>query len=209
MKKYTPISMVKNGRYVFYHQELSKDDQTIILEKIQNLINENQEYCDKINFDNLCNLFYTISAYQLLITKNKTKEEAISILSNAMYSFLTSSKEKYEKLFKSNLFFFLARIFIPKMMVKQNGHGWILEKNEGDKKTIKFTCHLCLMKTICDKYNVSFLTPIFCGADLYQYNNLPYTSFHRHETLGKGGTKCDFMFKRHDKGEQIEREENV
>lgn len=58
MKKYTPISMVKNGRYVFYHQEQSKDDQTIILEKIQNLINENQEYCDKINFDNLCNLFY-------------------------------------------------------------------------------------------------------------------------------------------------------
>ena len=39
MKKYTPISMVKNGRYVFYHQEISKDNQTIILEKIQNLIN--------------------------------------------------------------------------------------------------------------------------------------------------------------------------
>ncbi len=72
--------MVKNGRYVFYHQEQSKDNQTIILEKIQNLINENQEYCDKINFDNLCNSFYTISAYQLLITKNKTKEQAKIIL---------------------------------------------------------------------------------------------------------------------------------
>ncbi|WP_321972833.1 L-2-amino-thiazoline-4-carboxylic acid hydrolase [Paratractidigestivibacter sp.] len=54
----------------------------------------------------------------------------------------------------------------------------------------------CPYATYCTAEGCPELTHIFCDNDLYAYAHLDGIRFAREETLGTGGTKCDFWLKR-------------
>lgn len=48
-------------------------------------------------------------------------------------------------------------------------------------------------------FHVTELIPVFCESDFATYGNLSGIIFERNETLGTGGSKCDFKFLRDDR----------
>lgn len=54
----------------------------------------------------------------------------------------------------------------------------------------------CPYAKYCNAEKCGELTHIFCDNDIYAYGALKGITFTRHETLGTGGKKCDFLLER-------------
>lgn len=63
-------------------------------------------------------------------------------------------------------------------------------------RDLEFDMLKCPYTDYCKKYGCEELTHIFCKNDEYAYGNLPGINFIRTETIGTGGSCCDFKFKR-------------
>ena len=87
---------------------------------------------------------------------------------------------------------------LPKMAVKLFGPscGFAYENYEATKRKLKMDMTACPYCRYAQKLGCPELMPIFCDSDLATYGNLPGIKFERTQTLGTGGTKCDFRFVR-------------
>lgn len=63
-------------------------------------------------------------------------------------------------------------------------------------RRLEFDMLKCPYANFCKKYGCEELTHIFCKNDEYAYGGIPGIKFIRTETLGTGGERCDFKFKR-------------
>ena len=61
MKKYTPIKMIRAGRYKVCFDGLESEVQAGVLYRMEMLITDNREWCDKGNYGHLCNILPTIA----------------------------------------------------------------------------------------------------------------------------------------------------
>lgn len=67
---------------------------------------------------------------------------------------------------------------------------------KANKEEIRLDIIECPYCEYCKLCNCPELIHTFCDSDIYCYGNLPKIEFVRHSTLGTGGEKCDFYFKR-------------
>lgn len=81
------------------------------------------------------------------------------------------------------------------MKKKFPAEGWTTEWVRCDGREIHFNFTRCLYKDVCDEQGCPELCPVFCANDDIAFTGLmPKIRFEREQTLGKGGSCCDFHF---------------
>lgn len=94
---------------------------------------------------------------------------------------------------------FFMRI-LPKMATKMFGRecGFDYENLRVSKTHIQIDMIDCPYLKYANLFHVTELMPVFCESDFATYGNLSGITFERNETLGSGGSKCDFSFFRNE-----------
>lgn len=87
---------------------------------------------------------------------------------------------------------------LPKMAVNMFGEncGFRYENYEVGKRILKMDMTSCPYCRYAKLLEVPELTYVFCDSDFATYGNLPGIRFERTQTLGTGGSCCDFRFTR-------------
>ena len=210
MKPYTPEKLVAVSRYRRYVPTLSRELQSDIFARIRELIEEEQQYCDKGNFKHMAQIFTSIALYQTLQKHGKSEEEAYKITSEEMWKALTP--KTFKKMAKLPFFLPLMKKILPFGFRHGSGAGWRYEWHLDDPKDrFHFECRECVYRRIFEEQNLMKLGAMFCHADIINYGELPYTDFRRTKTLCQGGECCDFDFVRHrtDAGDGWERSKSI
>ncbi|MCR4676037.1 MAG: L-2-amino-thiazoline-4-carboxylic acid hydrolase [Sphaerochaetaceae bacterium] len=210
MKKYVPEDMVAISRYQNYFPTLSSEIQQDIYKRMEELLVEEKEYCDKGNYEHMAQILTSIAMYETLQKHGDSEEEAYRKVSEEMWKFLNPSG--MQKLSKKGFFMSLMKKIVPIGFSKKSGTGWRYTWHKDDPKDIfHFECNECIYAKILGKRNLLKLGAMCCHADIINYGELHYTDFIRTKTLCQGGDFCDFKFVRHttDAGDGWERTKSI
>ena len=211
MKKYIPQEMVKKSRYQKFFPTLSDEIQADIYKRMDELLVEEKEYCDKGNYEHITQIVTSIAMYEVLQKHGKSEEEAYKLVSEKMWDFLDLSG--MQKLARKNFFMSLMKRIVPFGFSKRSGVGWryTWHLKEDPKDVFHFECNECIYAKILGRRDLMKLGAMCCHADIINYGKLPYTDFIRTKTLCQGGDCCDFKFVRHatDAGEGWERAKSI
>lgn len=74
--------------------------------------------------------------------------------------------------------------------------GFKQEFYEDTTRKLRFDITQCPYCNTCNELGCPELTQTFCASDVYVYGNIPNITFKRTQTLGTGGTCCDFDLSR-------------
>jgi len=66
MKKYEPKQMVASSRYQNYFPTLSAEIQQDVFSRMNELLTEEKEYCDKGNYAHMSQILTSIALYEVL-----------------------------------------------------------------------------------------------------------------------------------------------
>ena len=197
MKQYIPEKLVAISRYQNYFPTLDASVQYDIYSRMNVLIEEEKEYCDKGNYKHMAQILTSIAMYEVLQNHGKTEEEAYKIVSEEMWKFLDPTG--MQKLAKKSFFMPLMKKIVPFGFKKGSGVGWRYIWHKDDPKDrFHFECNECIYAKILGRRGLLKLGSMCCHADVINYGALPYTDFIRTKTLCQGGDVCDFLFVRYD-----------
>ena len=197
MKQYIPEKLVAISRYQNYFPTLDASVQYDIYSRMNVLIEEEKEYCDKGNYKHMAQILTSIAMYEVLQNHGKTEEEAYKIVSEEMWKFLDPTG--MQKLAKKSFFMPLMKKIVPFGFKKGSGVGWRYIWHKDDPKDrFHFECNECIYAKILGRRGLLKLGSMCCHADVINYGALPYTDFIRTKTLCQGGDVCDFLFVHHD-----------
>ena len=206
LKKYKAKLMIKKSRHIDYFNKLDNNIQIDIIKRIDELIIEEKEYCDKGNYGHLCNILSAISLYELLQKHGKSEEESLNIVGEEMYKYIQKSKIKFQKMSKRIWFWGLMKKIIPIGFKIGSGYGWRFTwHNTNSKNKFKFEINECIYQKIFKKRHLEKLGPVFCKCDIINYGELNSIDFQRTKTLCYGDDECNFIFVKHKKGESFTR----
>lgn len=196
MKKYEAKQLVAISRYQRYFPTLSAQIQEEILNRINELAEEEKKYCDQRNYKHMAQILTSIAIYETLDRHGKSEEEAYRIVSEEMWNFLDPSG--MQKMAEKSFFLPLMKMIVPLGFKMGSGYGWRYTWHKGGPKDeFRFECNECIYQKILGKRNLLKLGAMCCHADIINYGNLPYTDFIRTQTLCQAGGFCDFRFVRH------------
>ena len=210
MKKYEPHSLVKISRYRNFFPTLPDDIKQDIYKRIEELIREEERYCDKGNYKHMAQIFTSIAMYEVLQNHGKSEEEAYRTVSEEMWKMLTP--ESYKRMAKMPFFIPMMKKILPFGFKHGSGAGWRYEWHTDDPKNrFHFECRECVYRHIFENRGLMKLGAMFCHSDIINFGSLPFTDFKRTKTLCQGGDCCDFDFVRHDTdaGDGWERSKSV
>ena len=210
MKRYTPEALVRASRYQNYFPTLPENVKHDIYARMNVLISEEKEYCDKGNYKHMAQILTSIALYETLQRHGKSEDEAYKITSEEMWKFFDPSGMK--KLAGKSFFLPLMKKIVPFGFKKGSGTGWRYTWHKDDPKNeFHFECNECIYQKILGRRGLLKFGAMCCQADIINYGSLPYTDFIRTKTLCRGGDLCDFRFVRHetDAGDGWERTESV
>ena len=210
MKPYTPEALVRVSRYQNYFPTLPENVKHDIYARMNVLISEEKEYCDKGNYKHMAQILTSIALYETLQRHGKSEDEAYKITSEEMWKFLDPSE--MQRLAGKRFFLPLMKKIVPFGFKKGSGTGWRYTWHKDDPKNeFHFECNECIYQKILGRRGLLKLGAMCCQADIINYGSLPYTDFIRTKTLCRGGDLCDFRFVRHetDAGDGWERTESV
>ena len=197
MKRYTPEALVRASRYQNYFPTLPENVKHDIYARMNVLISEEKEYCDKGNYKHMAQILTSIALYETLQRHGKSEEKAYKIVSEEMWKFLDPSG--MQKLAGKSFFLPLMKKIVPFGFKKGSGTGWRYTWHRDDlKNEFHFECNECIYQKILKRRGLLKLGAMCCQADIINYGNLPYTDFIRTKTLCREGDLCDFRFVRHD-----------
>ncbi|MCR4662239.1 MAG: L-2-amino-thiazoline-4-carboxylic acid hydrolase [Clostridia bacterium] len=209
-KKYNGKDMSKSSRFIEYLKTMSEVDLRKVEDKINILIKENKEYCDKGNYQHLSNIFTCMALYNTLKDDGMSENEAVDLVFNTMYKYMETQKVKFQKLAKHGWFWPLIKKIVPLGFKKGSGYGWAYTwHKDSPKNEFRFECNKCIYKPIFSKYGLYKFGPKFCHNDIIVYGELPRTNFIRTKTLSYGDEVCDFKFIRYKDNEEFKRSKSI
>ncbi len=91
MKGFTAKSLVAVSRYQNYFPTLSAELQRETYTRIEELIQEEQHYCDKGNYEHMAQILTSIALYEVSQNHGASEEEAYRTVSEQMWAFLDPS----------------------------------------------------------------------------------------------------------------------
>ncbi len=189
--------MVSSSRYRNYFPTLPADVQQDVYSRMNELLIEENEYCDKGNYEHMSQILTSIDLYEVLQKHGRSEEEAYKLVSEEMWKFLDPSG--MQKLSRVGFFMPLMKKIVPLGFSKKSGTGWRYTWHKDDPKDVfHFECNECIYAKILGKRGLIKLGAMCCHADIINYGELHYTDFIRTKTLCQGGDVCDFKFVRHD-----------
>ncbi len=102
MKNYEPEAMAAISRYQNYLPTLSAQIRQDVYARMRELLKEEQQYCDKGNYEHMAQILTSIALYETLQKHGKAEEEAYKLVSEEMWKFLDPSG--MQKLAKKSFF---------------------------------------------------------------------------------------------------------
>ncbi len=210
MKKYQPKKMIADSRYCRYFGTLSPQLQADTLQRMESLLKDEAQWCDKGNYGHMCNILATLALDEVLQATGIAPDEVQQTLSSNMWAAL--KPEGMQKLAKLSFFMPLMKKVVPLGFSKMSGIGWhyVWHLDTDGPQEFHFECTECLYKHIFSRRGVlERFGPMFCHSDIINYGSLPHTDFIRTQTLCQGGEKCDFCFIRHSKNELWQRTKSI
>lgn len=151
MKEYEPKKMVQISRYQNFFPTLSAEIQDEIYARMSELIEEENEYCDKGNYSHMAQILTSIAMYEVLQKHGKSEEEAYRIVSEEMWKFLDPSG--MQKMAKLSFFLPLMKKIVPFGFKKGSGTGWRYTWHQDDPKNeFHFECNECIYAKILGKH---------------------------------------------------------
>lgn len=198
--------MIRRSKHIDYFNTLDDSLKKQILDRIDQLVIEENKYCDNGNYDHLCNIFSAIAIYDILQNNGYSEVEAFDITGNEMYRYIQKEKELFQKLSYRKWFWSLMKIIVPIGFRLGSGTGWKFKWfKSNNSNEYYFETHECIYQKIFKDRNLMKLGPMFCKCDIINYGELNNIDFIRKGTLCYGDDKCDFKFVRYKNGELFER----
>ncbi len=210
MSSYEPKKLVSISRYQNYFPTLPEEIKEEVYRRMDELIGEEKEYCDKGNYRHMAQILTSIALYEVLLEHSGSEEEAYRTVSEEMWRFLDPSG--MQKMAKFSFFLPLMKKIVPFGFKKGSGKGWRYTWHKDcPKDEFTFECNECIYAKILGRRGLLKLGTMCCHADIINYGELPYTDFIRTKTLCHGGDVCDFRFVRHttDAGNGWERSRSI
>ena len=195
LKDYKADKLLKKSRFNNYLLTLNIKTIEKVIQRVDKLIKDNQEYCDDGNIKHLANIFTAIALYDVL-QEDLTKEESLDILRYEMCKKVEEESQKIKKILKVPYSLKILGLLLPELFARGSGYGWEYRWHNDTRNNnyLQFECISCIYQQIFMKYNMQELGPLFCHADDINYGSLPGISFTREHTLCKDGRECDFLF---------------
>ena len=196
-KEYLGENLINYSRYKNYFAGLGEDVKNKVIKRINELIKENDKYCDKGNYKHISNIFSALSLYEVL-QEYTPKDNAFKTVSEEMWKTAEESMRTFKKIMKlPNMLKIIGKL-LSKLFENGSGYGWKYTwHNElTTNDYLQFECNECIYQKIFSKYNVPELGPMFCQVDDITYSDLPNIKFTRNHTLCRDGQDCDFKFER-------------
>lgn len=195
-KRYIPQKMIVKSRFKDYYNGLKKTEQLRLTALMAQLIKENLEYADSKNYGHLCNLITSLAMIMMLEENGKNRKEAENIVTAAMYKFIEPQIASMKKLAGNGWFVEFLKISMPIKFKNTLGYGWNVEFPKCPKDTFSMITHSCIYHQIFSKYGMPEMTAVFCKVDDILYSELPRAQFLYTEQIGRGGSMCDYTFKK-------------
>ena len=195
-KTYCPQKMIAKSRFKDFFNELDKNEQIRLTELVTRLINENKEYADSKNYGHLCNLITSLAIVIMLEENGNSRKEAENIVAKTMYEFIEPQIDVMQKLASNSWFVNFLKISMPIKFRNTLGYGWNVEFPKCPKNTFSMITHSCIYHQIFSKYGMPEMTAVFCKVDDILYSELPKAEFLYTEQIGRGGSMCDYTFKK-------------
>ena len=192
-------SLVKSSRWQDDYDTWSEGQKDAVVARVNELVAENQEYCDEGNLSHMGNLLTGLALYEYYQAHDHDKDEALQLTAEPMWAYVEKGAGTYRKLFKIPGMMGIFGKLMPGMFESGSGKGWHYVWGETSNKRIQFACTSCIYAQIYEKYGVPELGPIFCHADEINYGHLKGITFTREHTLCSDGKPCDFLFTRDSK----------
>lgn len=76
------------------------------------------------------------------------------------------------------------------------GFGWDVEFPKCPNDRFTMITHKCIYQQLFTKYGMPEMTAVFCEVDDLMYSALPRAEFIYTEQIGRGGSMCDYTFKK-------------
>lgn len=211
MGKYEPRAMVAKSRYQRWFPTLPAEVQADAYARMEELLREEAEFCDKGNYDHVAQILTSIALYEVLQAHGASEEEAYRAVSENMWAFLDPSGIR--RLARLPFFMPLMKKVVPFGFRHGSGTGWryTWHADTDPSDEFRFECNECIYAKILGRRGLLKLGAMCCHADIINYGELPYTDFIRTQTLCQGGEMCDFRFVRHatDAGDGWKRTESI
>ncbi|MCR5740866.1 MAG: L-2-amino-thiazoline-4-carboxylic acid hydrolase [Gammaproteobacteria bacterium] len=193
--KYKAAKLIKKSRMITYFDTLEEDIQKEVLKRIDELVKEEKEYCDKGNFSHMSNILSLLSIYEVLQKHGFSEEEAYNIVKDEMHKFVQPFKEKFQKLSKKKWFWSVIKKLVPIGFKHGSGVGWRYTwHKDTPKNEFRFETNECIYAKIFKKRGLEKLGPLFCQCDVINYGSLDKIDFQRTKTLCYGDDECNFIF---------------
>ncbi|MCR5113571.1 MAG: L-2-amino-thiazoline-4-carboxylic acid hydrolase, partial [Acholeplasmatales bacterium] len=205
-RKYKGKYMIEKSRHINYFNILDPDLQNDIKHRIDQIVKEEEKYCDKKNYEHLCNMFSLIAIYEVLQMRGVSEEDAFNKVRDEMFKFIEPYSQKFQKMSKKGWFWPLIKKIVPMGFNKKSGYGWRYTwHNDTPKNEFRFETNECIYQKILKERNLTKLGPLFCQCDVINYGKLHGIDFRRSKTLCYGDDECNFIFIKHDDEEEFER----
>ena len=195
-KTYCPQKMIEKSRFKDFFNELDKNEQLQLTNLMTQLINENKKYTDSKNYGHLCNLITSLAIVIMLEENGNSRKEAENIVAKTMYEFIEPQIDVMQKLASNSWFVNFLKISMPIKFRNTLGYGWNVEFPKCPKNTFSMITHSCIYHQIFSKYGMPEMTAVFCKVDDILYSELPKAEFLYTEQIGRGGSMCDYTFKK-------------
>lgn len=136
-----------------------------------------------------------ISLYQILQESGFSQEEALKIMEEHMVILGAEPlKKKYEGMDKTPFAYGLFRFGFTHIVPSSD--LWEADIDTSEKDSFSVTMHRCFWNDTYHKYGCPELCQFACACDDITYGDLKHIAYHRTQTLGTGGTCCDFQFQK-------------
>ena len=137
-------------------------------------------------------IFPRIALYQAL-QKTMSKQQAYDIVWEYTKTYICEpTRQQYTKIEKIPFFFSIfRRLFLHTML---HSSQWTAELTQNTHTCFGFEIHRCLWKDTCQTCGCPELCQVFCDSDWETFGSMHKINFSRTQTLGTGGTICDFTF---------------
>ncbi|MEW5939661.1 MAG: L-2-amino-thiazoline-4-carboxylic acid hydrolase, partial [Chloroflexota bacterium] len=143
------------------------------------------------------NILPIVAAYSVLLMDGAEEETAGGVVDLLLEASVESERRMYRFWGRFPIFFNVVRLALKPMMKMQFPADWDIEWLDLGRDLVGFNCRSCFYLDRLTEYGYPELTPHFCRVDEALMSEVARTiRFERTQTLGRGGTMCDFRYAR-------------
>ena len=150
----------------------------------------------KLHFEK--NILPAVAAYKIMLMDGQSPETALESLDIFLEATIAGQKRMYRFWGRFPFFFDVLRWALkPMMRIQYPPAGWQTDFPALGRDAVGLDEHSCFYLQVLNDYGLPELTRHFCRLDDILYEGVsPYIRFERTQTLGRGGTLCDFRYYR-------------